>query len=159
MKKFNWLDVTIVLVILAIVAVGVLFMNRKKEETATVETKTMEFAVELREVPMSICEEYEKIIGQKIVIGVSNIDEGTVTDVLWKKSEKITKDVVEGNFYIADTPDIYDVIITVEFEGIETPERISSGNEDISVGYEMVFHGKGFAGQGFVIGLRTEVPK
>ena len=158
-RRFNWLDAVIILFIMAIVVGGWFYMNRQQEAAGAIETKTIEFAIELREVPLSVAQEYEGFIGETVVIGVTNVDEGVVTDISWKNSEKITKDIVDGQWYISDMPDNYDEIITIQFEGVETPDKISSGHEDISVGFEMPFHGKGFAGQGYIVGLRTEVPK
>ena len=66
--KFNWIDGLIILLILAVLAVGAVFLFGGSQGENVAETKTVEMVVEIKDVS----EEFTKIpqVGDVVMVGV-----------------------------------------------------------------------------------------
>jgi len=154
MKKFNWLDAAIILVMVLVAIGGIWYLNRPKTMETTGQAVKIKASLELREVHQDIANQYK--IGEKVVFGSKNIDEGIITDIIVKESRVVIENTQDGFFTMGAVPNYNDVIVVIELSGTETQDSITTGNEFISVGTEAAFHGRGMAGEGYIVGIELE---
>ena len=63
----------------------------------------------------------------------------------------LNEDLVNGRYVIAEVPNAYDVVITIEAAATITPTNVIVDGQEIKVGKKFFIKGKGYANQGFVI--------
>jgi hypothetical protein len=156
--KFNFLDALILIVIILVIAAGLYFL--KGADTASVgeaQTTTAEFKIQLTKADMSLYEKFAaaKESGESVWIGVKERFEGKVSDVVVEPAKKITTDTHLGKAVVGEDPSSYDITVTVKAAAVESSSAISASGTAIRVGEEHAIRGKGFAGYGFVIDLKT----
>ncbi len=155
MKKFNWIDAVIILLVVAVGLGGYWFLaGRKAQQTANTNNVKVYVTVEMTKITEEVAKAYK--IGEKVTLGTTNVDEGIVTDVTYAPYTEDLEDYENGAFRTVEFEGMYKAAITMAVDGTETDTLISSANEEYRIGEPMVFHGKGFAGDGFIVGLTTE---
>jgi len=75
---------------------------------------------------------------------------GTVVSKTSREATMLNEDLINGRYVIAEVPDAYDVVITIEANGNITPANIIVGGAEVKVGKKFFIKGKGYANQGFV---------
>jgi len=155
MKKFNWIDAVIILLIIVIGIGGVWFLKgRQAQQTANTNNVKIYVTVEMKEITEEVAKAYK--VGERVTLGTTNVDTGVVTDVEYGPYKEDLEDYQNGVFKTVEFEDLYTANITMAVDGTETDTLISSANEEYRIGEQLVFHGKGFAGDGYVVGLTTE---
>ncbi len=151
--KFNWIDGLIVLVILAVLAVGILFLTGRNQTTGAAETKTVEMMVELK----GVTESFTKIpqVGDVVMVGVKEKMTTTVTKVDPTPAKTVGYDVVNGWAGEVELPGRYDLLITLEGEGTETHETVEVNGVAARVGAEAIVKSKNWAGHGYFLAVET----
>ena len=155
MKKFNWIDAVIILLVVAVGIGGVWFLKgRQAQQTANTNNVKIYVTVEMTKITEEVAKSYK--VGEKVTLGTTNVDTGVVTDVEYFPYTEDLEDYQNGVFKTAEFEGLYTANITMAVDGTETDTLISSPNEEYRIGESFVFHGKGFAGDGFIVGLTTE---
>ena len=62
----------------------------------------------------------------------------------------LNEDLTNGRYVIAEVPNSFDVVITIEAKANITPANIIVGSAEVKVGKKFFIKGKGYANQGFV---------
>jgi hypothetical protein len=153
MRKPNWLDYTIIFLIIAIIAGGVWFLSRNKIGQISEESTVIEFTVEVSKVPIEVCSAYQA--GKNVVFGTKNAASGVIYNVEIVPFTQDMPNQFTGNMQKVEVEGLYDAHVTIQTNGIVTDHAIKSGEEVLNVGVEMTFHGKGIAGKGYIISIKT----
>lgn len=151
--KFTVVDLIIVLVLLAAVAVGAfqLLPARLAKDSSSV---TITYTVLLQEKS----EGFSNGIGSGDIVSISNKgkDSGTVTEVSASPAEKQTFDSLNGTYQYTSIPGKEDVLVTIQSKGIENETAIKTGDTLIKVGQQIPVRGKGYASTGYIMSVETE---
>lgn len=151
--KFNWIDGLIILIILAVLAAGAVFLLGGSRGESAVETKTVEMVVELKDVS----EDFTKIpqVGDVVMVGVKEKMTTTVTKVEPKPAKTVGYDVVKGWAGEVELPGRYDLWVTIQGEGTETGETVEVNGIAARVGAEAIVKSKNWAGHGYFMAVET----
>ncbi len=156
--KFNLLDGAIILILILAIVVGVYLLAGNNNANSNVSQNAVaEFKVQFTEAEYDIYTKFnDKIASNETVwVGVKERFEGKISNVEVEPSKEITADLRTGKATIAQDPTLYDVTLTIKAEVVETDSAISASGTPIRVGEEVAVRGKGVAGFGFVIDLKT----
>ena len=157
--KFNFLDGVIIFVIILVVMAGVYLLGGKNADNGEAQTKNVvaEFQIQLIDAEELVYKKFEekKAEGETVWVGVKERFEGKISEVKIVPTQKITDDTRTGKAVLADDPSSTDVIVTVRAEAVENNSQISASGTAIRVGEETAVRGKGVAGFGYVVGIKT----
>jgi hypothetical protein len=145
--KFNIVDMLIVLLIISI-AGGAYFMFFGGKENKVTETKKLVYEFEITNVSKDFVDSIAP--GSPVRDNIRGSELGTVVSKTSKNATMLNEDLINGRYVIADVPDAYDVVITIEAQANITPANIIVGGAEVKVGKKFSLKGKGFANQGFV---------
>lgn len=151
--KFNIMDGIIVLVLLLAIAAGVVLLGGGGSVGST-ETKTVTLQAELADQT----QEFTTLpkVGDRVNIGVKEKMQVQVTKVEVKPSRVIGKDLIDGKATMVEVPDRYDVLITMEGEGVESAGDVKLNGVAARVGAEAVLKSKNWAGVGYFLAVDPE---
>lgn len=150
-KRFNWIDVVIILLVIVLAAVALLVRNKvfNKEE---IPTDTMRFTVEARNVFSDFADLC--VAGETVYNSSTNAYVGKIVSV--SKTLHVPNYNEERAIKIAyDGDDSYDIIITIEGQGYVNGRDIVIGGYTPKVGAAFYLKGKGFASATFVVDIDT----
>lgn len=153
--RFNSIDLIIILIIAAIIAVGVyMFMPRggssedaasgDKNVKAVIEIEFMKKDEYLTDLPK---------VGDSVTIGVKEKMPAVVTKVEAKPAEEVAYDLNIGEASWQEIPNKYDIYVTMEADAVETKSQININGSPIRIGDNDAVRSKGWAGNGFVTKL------
>lgn len=145
--KINIVDLLIVLLIISI-AGGVYLVFFGGSDKQIVETTKVVYDFEITNVNMDFIEAITP--GDPIRDSTRGNELGTVVSKTSRKATMLNEDLINGRYIIADVPDAYDVVITIEARADITPANIIVGGAEVKVGKKFFIKGKGYANQGFV---------
>ncbi len=145
--KINIVDLLIVLLII-VMAGGVYFVFFGGTDKQAAESTKVVYDFEITNVNMDFIDAISP--GDPIRDSVRGNDLGTVASKVSKKATMLNEDLVNGRYVIADVPNAYDVVITIEAKANITPANIIVGGAEVKVGKKFFIKGKGYANQGFV---------
>lgn len=151
--KVNGMDVIIVLILLAAIGAGILLLGGGAGAGGSAKTKTVELKVEI-----AMQEEaFTKLpkVGDKAAIGVKEKMDVTVTNVEVNPAVVSAEDIIDGARPLVEVPERYDVIITLEGEGVETDAAVKLNDVAARVGDEAVIKSKNWAGVGVFLGVEV----
>ena len=156
--KLNLMDGLIILIIVAVLAVGIYFIAGSGSSTTAGENGDIiaEYKLQFVEREKVVADMFiaAKESGETVWVGEKERAEAVVTDVLVEPARKQTTDIEDGKVMMAEIPGLYDVTVTLQSSGQETETEIRAGGTAIHVGEETSVKGKGFAGYGFVTDLK-----
>lgn len=156
MKKFNGMDLFIIICLMLAVALGgYLFLGRG--DTATVsDSKNVKVSVTVEFAAQDA--EFAKTpqVGDVAMIGEKSKMRTTVSEVKTPTAMATGYDTLNGRVLYSEMQGDYDVQVTMVADGIETSKDITVDGLAVRVGEKVVVSGKNFAGEGYVIGLETE---
>jgi hypothetical protein len=133
--KINIVDLLIVLLTIAIVGgVYFVFFGGADKQVTNVNTDFVD-AIN---------------IGDPIRDSIRGNELGTLTSKASRPATMLNEDLANGRYVIADVPNSYDVVITIEAKAKITPANIIVGGAEVKVGKKFFIKGKGYANQGFV---------
>lgn len=156
--KFNIIDGLIVLLVVAIIAAGIYLLGGNKQTDSTgAENTTAIFQLQLTKVDESL---YNKFLAameaeETVWIGVKERFPGKIDMLEKAPASKITTNTQAGTAVVAEDPNLFDITIHISTPVLETDSGITAAGTPIRVGEEVAVRGKGFAGYGFVIDLKT----
>ena len=142
--KFNFLDGIIILLVVLVMALGAyLLIGKSGAASGPAQNCTAEFKMHLTRVDADIYNKFNSRLaeGESVWIGV--------------EERFIITDQRTGKAVIAEDPTTNDIIITVSTNAVETASEITSAGTAIRVGQETAIRGKGVAGYGYIVELKT----
>ena len=145
--KINIVDLLIVLLIIVIVG-GVYFVFFGGADKQVVETTKVVYDFEITNVNKDFVDAINS--GDPIRDSTRGNELGTVISKTSKNATMLNEDLINGRYVIADVPNAYDVVITIEAKADITPANIIVGGVEVKVGKKFFIKGKGYANQGFV---------
>lgn len=151
-KKFNSIDLIIILVVVAALAVGAYMVFAKKDSgqvgdrnvKATIQVEFMKKEAYLTEIPK---------IGDHVTIGVKEKMPAKVVKVDVRPAEAVSYDLLNGSASWQEIPNMYDIYVTMEADAVETSKQININGTPIRVGDSEAVRSMGWAGFGFVTQL------
>ncbi len=152
--KWNVMDGIIILVLLLAIAAGVVLLGGGSGSAGSAETKTVQLQAELTNQTLEFTELPK--VGDMVNIGVKEKMQVQVTRVEVTPSRVIGKDLVEGKATMVEVSDRYDVLITMEGEGVETNADVKINGVAARVGAEAVLKSKNWAGVGYFLAVDPE---
>lgn len=145
--RLNIVDFIIILVLLALVG-GVYYFFFGGSDKQVVETNKILYEFEITNVNKEFVDAITP--GDPIRDNVRGNEIGTVVSKSSRNATMLNEDLINGRYVIADVPDMYDVVITIEGQANITPANIIVGGAEIKVGKKFSIKGKGYANTGFV---------
>jgi len=145
MKKFNIIDVLIILGVIAGIAGAVWFFTNATDT----EDGYVEFVVELRQAMPHFMEQID--VGGEIRDSIRNYLLGRVVDMRYQPAVTMTFDNETGTFSNTIVPDRYDVYITIRGRGSWNDSQILTEGQPVRVGMDKFLRGRGFAAIGVVV--------
>ena len=156
--KFNFLDGLIALLVVAMLVAGVYILKGRDSGSVTPDKNAVaEIQVQFTRVDESIYHKFCEMANnnESVWVGIKERFEGKVSNVTIEKSKKLTSDIYTGKVVMAENPSTNDVTVTIKADVVETESAIAAGGAQIRVGEETAVRGKGAAGFGFVVGIKT----
>lgn len=152
-RKFNIVDVVLI-VLVAVAGVGVLSLrDRSTGADAAREVSPMRFTVELSMAPADM--ENQMRPGTDIYRLTDGAYLGKVAAIRSVPHLENEYSPLTGSFERYEYQDCRDIYVTVENEAYSTPRDIVFGSVAAKICGEMGVKGKGFARNGYVVGLDT----
>ncbi len=149
MKKFNFLDVLIVMAVIVIAFVGVKMLRGASGAEQATQVSKVIYTVEQADATLEQVEAVK--IGDRVNVGVNGVDSSTVLDVQYSPAEKVEFDSLTGVYKKVKIPERYALQVTCEADATVTDMSISAGNTPVRVGAEFALKGRGYAVIGYVI--------
>ncbi len=151
--KFNLMDGLIVLVLLAVLALGGIFLGGKGQQNNRSQNATVSVMVEFTDKDKAFSELPQ--VGDVVMVGEKEKMKTTVTKVEALPAKTLGYDVVNGAAVEADVPGRYDVLVTLEGSGVETAEVVKIDGNAVRVGQKAVAKSKNWAGNGYILAVDT----
>lgn len=146
-KKLNIIDVTIILVVLAIICVGVYvyFTKFSKSDVTSTNTADIRFTIEVNGISEEAANSFN--IGDNVTLGETTSGRGVIENVEVLNNRIVAKNTKDGTITWADVPDEYTARVTIASTVTKSDTAYTSGSETIAVGREMPFNAKGAAAE------------
>ena len=156
-KKLNIIDVTIIIVVLAIICVGVYvyFTKFAKQDVVNTNTADIRFTIEVNGISEEAANSFN--IGDSVTLGETTSGRGVIENVEVVNYRIVTKNTKDGTITWADVPGEYTALVTIASTVAKSDTAYTSGNETLAVGREMPFNAKGAAAEKCYIIDLTEV--
>lgn len=149
MKRIHFLDVFIILVIVAVGWVGFTKLRGASGAEQSSQASKIVYTVEDDD---AIWEQTQAVqVGNKVNIGVNGADSSVVTDVSYAPAKKTVFDSIDGRYVETELPDRYALKVTCEADAAVSDMSITAGSTPIRVGAEFTVKGRGYAVSGYVI--------
>lgn len=140
--KFNFIDVCIILVIVAaIAAVGIMY-GSKTEQVSVGSDGELYYTVLVTEVDKAYTEAITE--GDLVIFGNSSSDGANVSSIDIQPAIKHTKNLETGGYENSVVEDRFDVYVTLKGSAVKGTDSINIGTTDIRTGE--IFEGKGKSG-------------
>ena len=154
--KLNVIDLGIIaILIIAILGGGFYYVSKNKVKIADKNQTKIEFDIEIPNLSLDNANSF--VVGENVIYGMTNIDSGKVKNVKIEPYRKLTKDAVNGKYLWQTYKNRYQATVTIEDTVNETADSFIGEKEEVRIGTQMQFHGKGFASaEGFIVGLRKQ---
>lgn len=147
--KFNFVDLVIVLIILALVCAGVYKLFLVNTSIA-VQNGNVEFGVYVEEVRIPTVENITE--GQPVRDVQTNTPLGNITRVEYFPYQEPVY-TSDGRIVMADVPNKFDVIFYVESPAVITDNSVMIGNKEIKTGGQLSIKSNVFSVTGVVYGV------
>lgn len=152
--KLNVIDLGIIaFLVIAIVGGGFYYVSKNKAKSVDKNQTKIEFDIEVQNLSLDNANSF--VVGENVIYGMTNIDTGKVKNVRIEPYKKMTKDAVDGKYLWKTYQNRYQATVTIEATVNESEDSFRGDKEEVRIGTQMQFHGKGFASaEGFIVGLR-----
>ena len=155
--RFNFIDVCIVVVLIAAVVILFGMYNSKTEETTVGHDGTLEYTVLVTDVDRSFVDAITN--GDLVIFGSSSSDSANVVKTEAVPAIKHTKNLIDGGYENSVIEGRFDVSVTLSGTAVKGEESINIGTTKIRTGE--IFEGKGKSAEtgkaylvkGYVIGM------
>lgn len=147
--RFTGIDVIIVIVVLAVLAVGGAMLLPKIMNTS--ETEKVDFTVMIQSKDENFANAVT--VGDNVTISLTEKDGGIVKAVESKPAEAMAYNSIDGTYSNEVIEGKYDVYITIEADASISDLAVKTGGTAVKVGSEIPVRGKGYASTGYVIDI------
>ncbi|MBQ9280050.1 MAG: DUF4330 family protein [Clostridia bacterium] len=149
-KRINWLDIIIILVLLIVAIAGYSYLKRDNVDISP-NTEKVVYQIRTNECLANVYDYIEE--GSVLRDSIKNYNIGTIVAKDYEKSKRYsvsqdTREIVE-----TELEDKIDIILTVEANATVTDKKISVGEYPLKVGNEAYIKGKGYAAGGYIISI------
>lgn len=143
--KFNIVDIVIIFIIIAAIAVGCLFYFKSSETKVETlkDTTKIQFVIEVKNLTETAANSFKSAEGKSVTFGETASGSGTLVKAEIVDFEKWVTNAEEGTVNIQAVPDRYTARITIESDVTKSDISYTSGSEIICVGKEMPFNSFG----------------
>ncbi|MEA4848519.1 MAG: DUF4330 domain-containing protein [Clostridiaceae bacterium] len=145
--KINIIDLVIVLLVISVAGGAYMLFFRDSDKQVT-NTDKLVYDFEITNVNQDFVDAITP--GDPIRDSNRGNELGTVVSKASRKATMLNEDLINGRYIIAEVPEAYDVVITIEAAADITPANIIVGGAEVKVGKKFFIKGKGYANQGFV---------
>jgi len=147
--RFNIVDVIIILMVLALAAGGYYKVFVQNKQIAAQEQK-IRYLILVEEVRQPTVDAYSE--GQVLWDQKTNVRLGEITK---KEVVPATEAVptAEGKLVLAEIPEKYNLLLTLESPAVVTDNNITIGSREIKIGRKILFKTARAASEGIVYGL------
>ncbi|MBQ2897417.1 MAG: DUF4330 family protein [Clostridia bacterium] len=146
--KFNFVDTIIILMVLAVITVGWLFINNRSSDGSS---SKFSYDILLKEIPIETVNAITK--GSDVFDGVKIINIGVINDFSYKKSQYYEYSEQTGEYVFTEVPDMYDVTINVQAGGTFSGLTHIVNEYEIYVGKAVDIKSVGFVGHGVIVAV------
>jgi len=154
--KLNVIDIGIIVVLIIVISAGgFYYLTKNKAKIVDKNQTKIEFDIEIQNLSLDNANSF--LSGENVVYGMTNIDTGKVKNVKVEPYKRLTKDSVNGKYLWKTFQNRYQATVTIEATVNETGDSFRGEKEEVRIGTQMQFHGKGFASaEGYIVGLRKQ---
>ncbi|MCL2236011.1 MAG: DUF4330 domain-containing protein [Defluviitaleaceae bacterium] len=149
MKKFNVIDILIILGVIGAIGGGIWFFST----TAATDDGYVEFVVELRQAMPYFTEQL--LPGMEIRDSIRNHVLGRVVEFWQQPAVTMTFNYETNTFSNVVVPDRYDVYILIRGRGSWNDSHILTEGQPVRVGMDKFLRARGVAGIGVVVDVTT----
>ncbi|MBQ6998906.1 MAG: DUF4330 domain-containing protein [Clostridia bacterium] len=150
--KFNYVDIIIAVLVVAVFAFAYKFIN--KSFTTTTDMPDVTFTVEVKGVPDDYAERFA--VGDKIRDAVKGGTLGVVTAVESVPATDLGTDDINGRWVISEYEGQEDAYITVKGKPTAYGANIVIGQQEIKVGNLIHIKNAGAVGRGYIVKMNVE---
>lgn len=147
MKKFTVIDILIVVVLIAVIAIGGYILVPKMLNNE--ELSSVECTVLLNDAEKELAEAME--VGDKVTMSLTEKDGGVIKNIEVKPAEKTELNIMSGEYVQQTLDNRVDIYVTVDMKASVTDTSVKVGSTVFKVGAETTLRGKGYAAMGYVI--------
>ena len=145
-KKFNIIDfIIIMVVVIAIILLGVFYINSRKNDTVIHNTNNIKlnFVVEVANLTEDNANMYKA--GQTVSFDEFGNCKGVIQNVIIEPYKVWTKNTEVGEVLISEVPNKYTAKLTIQTDVVKEANKYSCNNERISIGKSLPIKVKGAA--------------
>lgn len=156
-KKFNIIDLLIVLLVIAVICAGVfayMYFFKASEDVST-NTANIQFTIEVSGITEDAANSFK--VGDTVTLGASASGSGVIKKTEVQKYRMVTSDEENGTYLWSEVPGEYVALVTIESNVVKTDTAYTTGSEVVAVGKEMPFNARGAASEKCYIVDLTEV--
>lgn len=155
--KFNVIDALIVLLILAVAAVGIYMLADRGYKDAAGQTGKAVYVDMMLELSARD-EAFTQIpkVGDAVSVGEKEKMEAVVTRVESVPAQSFGYDILKGGAAMNEVPGKFDVRIYMRAEGTESNKSVEVNKTAIHVGEQFAAFGKDWAGFGTMLAVDTQ---
>ena len=152
-RKFNVVDVVLILLALAACAGVLMLRNRATDAGTGVSRATypMRYTVEVTRCTLDMEKQME--IGDDVYRSTDNVYLGKLVDLQIIPHTENEYSAAQGAYVRYESEDTHDLYLTIENDGYTTARSFMIGNVEVRIGSEMYVKGKGWARLGYITAI------
>lgn len=150
--RFNFVDVIIILLIVAMFFVGYKIINRNF--TTTTDAPEVYFTVEVKAMPETYKDMFEE--GDVVRDAIKGDTLGEVVSVESKTATDLYMDGENGAFVVSEYDGVEDVYVTIKGTPTSVGANVVIAQQEIKVGNMMYFKKPGCVGKGYIVKMEVK---
>lgn len=151
MRKFNWLDAVIILIVLAIGFCGFKYLQNKTTVAQTADTKKLYFMFEIPQAAEEVAENIA--VDTDIVFGEKKVSKGKIVSKIIEPFKDEVPNLNEGYYEYQEIPNKHRVVLRIEFDGVETENAFTADGDQLNVGLATIVSGVGINSTGTIVDI------
>lgn len=150
-KKFRFtvIDAVIVLIVLAVIAVGAMKLSPMLIKTS--DMRTVSCRVLLADKEKALADAMQ--VGDTVTMSLTEKEGGVISAIDTVSAQKTVFDSISGEYVTQDIENKCDIYVTVDVNAHITDTAVKSGSVPFKVGAETPVRGKGYAAMGYMIAI------
>lgn len=151
MKKSKWtiIDTVIVIIVAAVLAVAWMIFGPSLTEPSSNEKVVFTVMIQDREKGLAAA----MSAGDNVTLSLTEKDGGVVKSVRTEPTVVMVYDSIDGIYRNEVNDEREDIYIEIEADCKVSDKSITTGDTDIKVGADIPVRGKGYAANGYIIGI------
>ena len=156
-KKFNIIDLLIILLVVAVICAGVFAYMYffKSSDNVNTNMAKIQYTIEVNGITEDAANSFNT--GDSVTLGASASGSGVIVKTEVEEYKMITTNAEDGAYQWMVVPGEYTALVTVESTVAKTDTAYTTGSEVIAVGKHMPFNARGAACEKCYIVDLTEV--